>query len=264
MLTIGQLATYTGVTVRAVRHYHRIGLLTEPERDHSGYRRYDADAVIRLIRIRILADAGVPLARVAELIDAGPDTFADDVADIDAALAGEIARLGALREKLGQLASGERLALPESVVGYLGQLRERGVDDGYIAMERDAWILIAAQYPSEIDDLIARKSADLDDPEIVELYRLISSAFDAPADDPRIIDVVDTLDRILSRAWQSGDIDSHVYDERLVALLDDYMVNAAPAAVRILELLRERGWTGWTQVDRVGADATDASSTTES
>ena len=39
MLTIGELASYAGVTVRAVRRYHAKGLLPEPERDHSGYRR---------------------------------------------------------------------------------------------------------------------------------------------------------------------------------------------------------------------------------
>lgn len=60
MLTIGQLAKYVGVTVRAVRHYHQRGLLTEPGRDASGYRRYDAHAVLDLIRIKILSDAGVP------------------------------------------------------------------------------------------------------------------------------------------------------------------------------------------------------------
>ena len=60
MLTIGQLATYAGVTVRAVRHYHQIGLLPEPERDASGYRKYGAPAVVSLIKIRPLADAGVP------------------------------------------------------------------------------------------------------------------------------------------------------------------------------------------------------------
>ena len=62
MLTIGQLAAYAGVTVRAVRHYHQIGLLPEPERDASGYRRYGATAVVSLIRIRTLANAGVPLS----------------------------------------------------------------------------------------------------------------------------------------------------------------------------------------------------------
>jgi DNA-binding transcriptional MerR regulator len=64
MLTISQLASYAGVTVRAVRHYHAKGLLPEPERDHSGYRRYDAKAVVELIKIRTLAESGVPLARV--------------------------------------------------------------------------------------------------------------------------------------------------------------------------------------------------------
>jgi MerR family regulatory protein len=59
MLTIGQLAAYAGVTVRTVRHYHQIGLLPEPERDASGYRRYGARAVVSLIKIRTLANAGV-------------------------------------------------------------------------------------------------------------------------------------------------------------------------------------------------------------
>ena len=72
MLTISQLAAYAGVTVRAVRHYHQIGLIAEPARDHSGYRTYGAADVVRLIRIRTLAEAGVPLARVQDLLHATP------------------------------------------------------------------------------------------------------------------------------------------------------------------------------------------------
>ena len=90
MLTISQLASYAGVTIRAVRHYHAKGLLPEPERDHSGYRRYDAAAVVELIRIRTLVDAGVPLSRVRELLAASarvrglPDRSQPDVARIGA------------------------------------------------------------------------------------------------------------------------------------------------------------------------------------
>ena len=90
MLTISQLASYAGVTVRAVRHYHAKGLLPEPERDHSGYRRYDAAAVVELIRIRTLAEAGVPLSRVRELLAAGGAEFAAAVEDIDRRLRAEI------------------------------------------------------------------------------------------------------------------------------------------------------------------------------
>jgi DNA-binding transcriptional MerR regulator len=90
MLTISQLAAYAGVTVRAVRHYHAKGLLPEPERDHSGYRRYDAAAVVELIRIRTLADAGVPLSRVQQLLAADDEEFAAAVEDIDRRLRVEI------------------------------------------------------------------------------------------------------------------------------------------------------------------------------
>jgi hypothetical protein len=52
MLTVGQLVD-TGMTVRAVRHYHQRGLLVEPARDASAYRRYGAQAVLDLIRIKV-------------------------------------------------------------------------------------------------------------------------------------------------------------------------------------------------------------------
>ncbi len=60
MITIGQLAAYAGVTIKAVRHYHKRGLLEEPPRDSSGYRRYTARHAIDLVKIKTLAEAGVP------------------------------------------------------------------------------------------------------------------------------------------------------------------------------------------------------------
>jgi MerR family regulatory protein len=55
-ITIGQLAEYAGVTIKAVRHYHRRGLLPEPPRDVSGYRRYTVEDAIALVKIRTLAE----------------------------------------------------------------------------------------------------------------------------------------------------------------------------------------------------------------
>ena len=125
MLTIGQLAAYAGVTVRAVRHYHAKGLLPEPERDYSGYRRYDAHAVVELIKIRTLADAGVPLARVSELLDADQEEFTAAVADIDRRLRAEIREQQQHRER-SQLAAGDSLALPPEAVAYLDRMRALG------------------------------------------------------------------------------------------------------------------------------------------
>ncbi|MGH8964270.1 MAG: MerR family transcriptional regulator, partial [Actinomycetes bacterium] len=51
-LTIGQAAAFAGVTVKTVRHYHRHGLVPEPGRDGSGYRRYGSDDLLRLVQVR--------------------------------------------------------------------------------------------------------------------------------------------------------------------------------------------------------------------
>src|SRR5579875_2364932 len=126
MLTIGQLAAYAGVTVRAVRHYHQIGLLPEPERDASGYRRYGATAVVSLIKIRTLASAGVPLARIGQLLEAGPSAFAEAVERIDRHLRDEIERLETSRQQIGQLTAGDSLVVPPEVSAYLDRLREIG------------------------------------------------------------------------------------------------------------------------------------------
>ena len=147
MLTIGQLAAYAGVTARAVRHYHQIGLLPEPERDASGYRRYGATAVVSLIKIRTLADAGVPLSQIGQMLEADASTFAEAAERIDSHLRDEIERLETSRKQIAQLVAGDRLALPPEVISYLDRLRAIGVSERVVEGERDGWILIAARWP---------------------------------------------------------------------------------------------------------------------
>jgi DNA-binding transcriptional MerR regulator len=255
MLTISRLATYAGVTVRAVRHYHQIGLLPEPERTYSGYRTYDAAAVVRLIRIRTLADAGVPLARVQELLDAGTEEFARGVQEIDKDLRAEIRRLQGNRKRIARLAAGEHLALSQSVVDYFDRLRGLGVDERYIELERDSWITIAAQVqPRQIDSIIAQKHEELDDPDTVKLYRLLSEAVDWSADEPRIVELADLLERLMIRAVEAGQVGTDPFDDPFVDLLDATAVESSPVAERLHAILEERGWTGWTRIERMPAD----------
>ena len=251
MLTISQLAAYAGVTVRAVRHYHKIGLLPEPGRDRSGYRSYDSAAVVRLIRIHTLADAGVPLARVHELLDAEPDEFEAGVQDIDKELRAEIRRLQNSRRRLARLAAGDHLALPQSVVGYLDRLRGHGVSERYIEMERDAWIMIAAQVPEMIDEAIEAKHAQLEDPDVQKLYSLVTEAVDHPNGEELLYEMADLLERIYIRAYEAGELSDEPFDEKLVELLDAVMLESAPEAVQLLRILEERGWKGWTRIERV-------------
>ncbi|OZC63803.1 MerR family transcriptional regulator [Rhodococcus sp. 06-462-5] len=77
-VTIGGAAAFVGTTPRAIRHYHQIGLLPEPERGSDDRRRYGYDEMIQLLRIRRLADAGIALDDIR-------DAFASGTADSDVA-----------------------------------------------------------------------------------------------------------------------------------------------------------------------------------
>ncbi len=254
MLTISQLAAYAGVTVRAVRHYHAKGLLPEPERDYSGYRRYDAAAVVELIRIRTLADAGVPLSRVRELLAADEEEFAAAIEDIDRRLRAEIRERQRHRERIVHLAAGDSLALPPEAVAYLDRLRQLG-SRASDRLERDAWILVAAQLPEQMPTLMTHKLAQIETPAVTAMYldlvqagrlggrRSAATGVRRPAGG---------ADRGVGRRRGGPRPRSEfAVDDDLAELLDSVFLDSVPIAPRLLELLEERGWTGWTNLERI-------------
>jgi MerR family transcriptional regulator, thiopeptide resistance regulator len=73
LLAVGDLARATGLTVRTLHHYDRLGLLS-PARDAGGRRRYGPREVRRLQQIIALRGFGLPLAEIARLLQGdGPD-----------------------------------------------------------------------------------------------------------------------------------------------------------------------------------------------
>jgi DNA-binding transcriptional MerR regulator len=255
MLTIGQLAAYAGVTVRAVRHYHQIGLLPEPQRDASGYRRYGAMAVVSLIKIRTLANAGVPLSEIGQMLEADASTFAEAVQRIDRQLRDEIERLETSRKQIVQLAAGDSLALPPEVTAYLDRPREIGASERMVEGERDGWILVAARWPDRIREIMPWKHAQLDDPRLVRLYRVLSQLLDSDAgdDDPRLAEAADIMADLAEQAYASGELnlDEVARDDLAFDLLDALAVESDPRTERMLDLMRERGWTGWNRTERL-------------
>jgi DNA-binding transcriptional MerR regulator len=239
--------------VRAVRHYHQVGLLPEPERDASGYRRYGARAVVSLIKIRTLASAGVPLSEIGEMLEADAPTFADAVQRIDGRLRDEIERLENSRKQIAQLAAGDNLALPPEVTSYLDRLREIGASERMVTTERDAWILIAARWPDRIREWMPGKLAELDDPQLVRFYRLGSELFDSDADDDsRAQELADILADLLEQAGTAGeDLGELARDDLPFDLLDALADESDPRMKRFRELMRERGWARWIRPERV-------------
>jgi len=67
--TIGELAKATGVTVRTLRHYDQLALLSPAGRSTSGRRRYGASELGRLYQILSLRSLGFSLSAIASLLD---------------------------------------------------------------------------------------------------------------------------------------------------------------------------------------------------
>ncbi|NJQ04421.1 helix-turn-helix domain-containing protein [Streptomyces lonarensis] len=97
-----QLAELAGTTLKTVRHYHKIGLLEEPERAHNGYKRYGAAHLVRLLRIRRLVDLGVSLSDIPAA-EAPDDEVEQVLRALDAELAAGIERQQRLRRELAAI-----------------------------------------------------------------------------------------------------------------------------------------------------------------
>jgi DNA-binding transcriptional MerR regulator len=72
MYVIGTLARLAGVSVRSLRHYDDVGLLTPASVDpKSGHRWYRPDQLHRLHRILALRDLGLSLSAIADALQTG-------------------------------------------------------------------------------------------------------------------------------------------------------------------------------------------------
>lgn len=160
-MRIAEAAELTGTTVRTIRWYHRQDLVPVPD-THGAYRRYEAFHVARILRVRWLAQAGLSLSAVRDLLEdeaaalsetrgpAGTDGRASNArssgrpvrpehqtaADLRAVLAqidGQLAQLEGQREQIRRLidsmeAGGDLTPLPRDLTAAMGQLAE-GIED---------------------------------------------------------------------------------------------------------------------------------------
>ncbi|MEU9098839.1 MerR family transcriptional regulator [Streptomyces sp. NPDC048361] len=202
-VTIGQAASSVGVTVRMVRHYHKLGLVAEPERDSSGYRRYGSAELLQLVQVRTPAAAGVPPAGIGPLLDADAPRFA--TADIEGQLVVHIAELTARRDMLHRLAHGDRALLPDRACTVLERMRGLGFVPSYVAAQREALVWTRALVPEGFAGLLAQLEHGLDDPEYVELTKRGREAEAWEPEDPRIEELAAAMaERLLANPALRG------------------------------------------------------------
>ena len=72
MYRVSEFAEVTGVTVRTLHHYDRMGLLKPSGRTSSGYRLYGSADLARLQQIVALKFIGLPLTQIKDVLDRRP------------------------------------------------------------------------------------------------------------------------------------------------------------------------------------------------
>lgn len=198
-MRISEIAALVGVTTRAVRHYHHLGLLPEPARLANGYRQYSVRDAVALARIRRLTELGLGLDEVRDVIadDAGHE-LVDVLGELDADLArqeaeirGRRARLATLlaRAREGRLTTEDELS-PE-LADFFAELGTRETTSPMAAKDRELLALMeTAADPEERDRLMAAVRSTTAAPGAAEraheVYALLDALADADLADPRV------------------------------------------------------------------------------
>ena len=134
-LTIGQLASRTGLAVRTIRYWSDIGAVPPAGRSPGGHRLYDAESVARLELVRTLRELGLGLDEVHSVL-AREATVADVAAAHVAALDAQIRSLRLTRAVLSAVAGRHPGTEEMTLMNQLARLSagERGqIIDDFIA-----------------------------------------------------------------------------------------------------------------------------------
>lgn len=234
-LRIGELAGLAGTTPRAIRHYHAIGLLAEPERDESGYRRYGPEHVVGVVRIRRLRSLGMPLDQIAgQLPERGDLTAA--LRSLADEISTQIEELVQLRARVLDIAASGAAEAP--LDAWTAAL---GADAPLPAGEHDAVKLLDALHPQGIGGVIDQASALMSDPARREVLESCIHRFKAlpdDADDDKIEALAADYAAVMPRpAAPPPSIDVDTMDK----LLGDRFSPAQRRCLRrVRELLEER------------------------
>lgn len=202
-MRIGDVARIVGVSTRAIRHYHRIGLLPEPARESNGYRSYTLDAVVLLLRIRRLVELGMSLDEIGDVLD--EDERSRDLDEVIAELDADLARQAeAIEERRRSLAEMRAVASGGLMSGRVGAIADRIVDAyaGHGTAARTE-LAVMEVLTSVVPSAVETYEAALDDPALVALSGDVAAEFEslsaAADDDPRVAELADRIADVAGR-----------------------------------------------------------------
>ncbi|MEV1288175.1 MerR family transcriptional regulator [Micromonospora sp. NPDC049679] len=242
MLTISKLADLVGVTPRAIRHYHRVGLLPEPPRRANGYRSYGPAQLIRLTRIRRMQEIGLGLAEIGRLLGdaAEPGDMRAALRCLDEELARRERAIADKREQIAALLAGpDDVTLPPPLAHVLDRAQALGADPADLAREREALALVVLLSPEQVPHLVRLYEQMLGDaPALVALTRRFSALADADADAATTGAEVTSLAAAMITTLRGLDMGAGEGDAGRYAIFEAYLTETlSPPQRRCAELI---------------------------
>ncbi|MFE7509238.1 MerR family transcriptional regulator [Promicromonospora sp. NPDC057488] len=270
---IGDAAAFAGTTPRAIRHYHEIGVLPEPERGGDDRRRYGYEDMIRLLWIRRMADAGIALDDIRDAFGSTPAAPDDDgiaavLERLDETLVAQEAELRRQRAAVQRMRTrGSRAGLLSDVVTERlanvpeGSLRQADLDTLLVterifgplgaAIQATRFIVLAGSpdLRAESDRVDAAEEA-LDDTVAVDDPRVAQVAAERHAFEQRLEAAMedaglDEGDDALLDSWDAGEVtDSGQSSMSVLEAAGKMPYDFSPARLRCMELAVELGAGG--------------------
>ncbi|GGS36491.1 MerR family transcriptional regulator [Streptomyces nojiriensis] len=242
-MRIGEIAAVVGLTTRAIRHYHHVGLLPEPERRPNGYRAYSLRDAVLLARVRRLTELGLSLDEVRDVLadDAGRE-LADVLTELDADLARQEAEIQERRRRLAVLLAagpGEAEPLSPGLAALLAKAPQ--TDSPAAAKDREHLTLLDATGAGG-QEMYAALGPLAADPAVLALYVRLDELADAPVDDPRIPPLAaELVAAVPDEVFAAIPADGVVVTGFKEALLAEYAPAQAEVVRLVMEAFIERG-----------------------
>ncbi|MFB6715253.1 MULTISPECIES: MerR family transcriptional regulator [unclassified Streptomyces] len=240
-MRIGEIAALVGVTSRAIRHYHHIGLLPEPARRPNGYRAYGVRDAVVLARIRRLTELGLGLDEVRDVLadDSGRE-LVDVIVELDADLARQEDEIRERRRRLARLLDGP-VSAEEPVSPALAELLGAASATESPAAAKDREHLMLLDTVGISSEVYAAMRPLAEDPAANALYERLDALVGVPVDDPRVAPLAADLvaavpDEVLAAIPSDGPVTAGFGE----ALLDEYAPAQAEVVRRVMAALAAR------------------------
>jgi DNA-binding transcriptional MerR regulator len=197
------------------------------------------------VQVRTLAEAGVPLAEVTDLLEADAERFARALDDVEHRLDARIEVLAARRAMVRRLADGDRALLPDRACAVLDRHTELGFAPEYVHDQREGLVLACSLAPEFFEGYLTQLEHRLDDPEYVELQKRgweAGTSWDR--DDPRLADLATAfVENLLSRRdLMEAQADFFTTPDALARyqMLNNHRADELPMLARLTELVEAR------------------------